>query len=215
MVFSRNRSDGARFMRLPALLILASSVLLLAWRGAGLMTLPDTPAYTPEEAALSAILDPVAGPGRFAVSMTSNSEGGRTVLILLDSEAATALDTIRRLVPLSGRLDLAGNDRLVIEQIDFATGLPGRPGPAGWLELGLLATICLLAGTVALGIGRPADKSGFAAGTAALIPREDTERVQPANDDRSIPEAVHLARRDPAMAAAIVRRWMQTGQERT
>lgn len=209
---------GAGPMRLLAALACALALGLLAWRGAGLLTQPGpSAAASPAEAALADVLSPVAGPGLSRVSLSWNAEGGRTLLLLIDESAAPRLGDLQRIAPVAAGLSAEKGDRLVIETVTFATGLPGRPGLAAWAELIGLAVLVLLAGLITHLSGRSAPAAAPAtqilsapAPMSAERPREPVRTIRPVP---AAEPAAEIARRDPAKAAAVVRGWMRAGEE--
>ena len=210
---------GAGPVRLLATLACALALGLLAWRGAGLLTQPGPVAASPAEAALADVLSPVAGPGLSRVSLSWNAEGGRTLLLLIDESATPRLGDLQRIAPIAAGFSADKGDRLVIETVTFATGLPGRPGLAAWAELAGLAALVLLAGLITHLSGRSAPLPAPATQVlSAPVPMSHTsERPrEPVRAIRPVPAAepaAEIARRDPAKAAAVVRGWMRAGEE--
>ena len=209
-----------RAMRLAALVILAIAVSLGVWRAASLLTGPDLTARSPAEASISGLVDPVAGAGRSRVSVTYNSEGGRTVFVLLDSAAGGAAPELRRILPVASGLDTSGADRLIIEQTQFARGLPGHPDSAAWMELGGLGLICLIAAGMAVASLRTRGEIAQSARPRSLPEREEAgPRPEPVRTLRPVApaplpaDAADVARRDPARAAAVLRGWMQSRED--
>lgn len=207
----------AGLLRPLALLACALALGLLAWRGAALLTGPGAPvAATPAEAALADILTPVAGPGLARVSVAYNAEGGRTVLVLLDDAAAPRITELQRIAPIAAGLIPERGDKLVIETVAFAGGLPGRPDMAAWIELAALAGLALIGGALAVLARTPAP---VAAGPSQILPApQPVERPREALRAQrpvavSTDAAADLARRDPARAAAVVRGWMTAKDE--
>ena len=192
---------------------------LLAWRGAALLTGPGAPvSASPAETALADILSPVAGPGLSRLSVSYNAEGGRTVLILLDQRAKARIVDLERIAPLAAGIVPEQGDRLIIETLAFAEGLPGRPDAASWAELAGLATLALIGGALALLTGKTAPSplpvsQILPAPQPAERPREAPRALRPvavlAPDDA----AIDAARSDPARAAAVVRGWMNLRDE--
>ena len=211
---------GAGPVRLLAALACALALGLLAWRGAGLLTQPGPlAAASPAEAALADVLSPIAGPGLSRVSLSWNAEGGRTLLLLIDESAAPRLGDLQRIAPVAAGLSAEKGDRLVIETVTFATGLPGRPGLAAWAELIGLAALVLLAGLITHLSGRsaPAPVPATQILPAPVPMSQPAERPrEPVRAIRPVPAAepaAEIARRDPAKAAAVVRGWMRSGGE--
>jgi hypothetical protein len=197
-----------------ALLVCGLALVLLAWRGSVLLTGPGTPvSASPAEAALSDLISPIAGPGLSRLSVTYNPEGGRTVLILLDDMAADRIPDLQRIAPLAAGILPERGDRLIIETVAFAGGLPGRPDAAAWAELAGLALLVLSGGALAFLSGKtapmPAPGTHIMPAPEPVIERPRALRPVPAAPDA----AVELARRDPARAAAVVRSWMSSRDE--
>jgi flagellar biosynthesis/type III secretory pathway M-ring protein FliF/YscJ len=218
MAFGKTADTAqAGLLRPLALMACALALGLLAWRGAALLTGPGAPvAATPAEAALADILTPIAGPGLARVSVAYNAEGGRTVLVLLDDAAAPRIPELQRIAPLAAGLIPERGDKLVIETVAFAGGLPGRPDMAAWIELVALAGLALIGGALAVLARAPV--------TAAAAPSQILPAPQPVERPREVPRpmrpvavpadaAADLARRDPARAAAVVRGWMMAKDE--
>lgn len=208
---------GAGPVRLLATLACALALGLLAWRGAALLTQPGPVAASTAEAALADVLSPVAGPGLSRVSLSWNAEGGRTLLLLIDESATPRLGDLQRIAPVAAGLSAEKGDRLVIETVTFATGLPGRPGLAAWAELIGLAALVLLAGLITHLSGRSAPAPVPAtqilsapAPMPAERPREPVRAIRPVP---AAEPAAEIARRDPAKAAAVVRGWMRSEGE--
>ncbi|MCU0732306.1 MAG: hypothetical protein MUE84_12075 [Hyphomonas sp.] len=202
-------------MRPLAMLACALALGLLCWRGGALLTGPGTPiSASPAEAALADVLAPVAGPGLSRLSVTFNAEGGRTILLLLDDRAADRLPDLQRIAPIAAGIIPERGDKLVIETVAFAEGLPGRPDAAAWAELAGLGGLVLIAGALAFLSGRAAPQAMPAAQILSAPQAEDRPREVP-RPIRPVPAAapassgaVDMARRDPARAAAVVRGWM-------
>ncbi|MFN3911917.1 hypothetical protein [Hyphomonas sp.] len=213
MAFGKTADTATRgLMRPLALLACVLALGLLAGRGAAVLTGPGAPAsIPPAEAALADILTPIAGPGLARVSVAPNAEGGRTVLILLDEAAAPRLTELQRIAPVAAGILPDRGDKLVIETVAFAGGLPGRPDLAAWIELAALAGLVLLSGALAVFAGRaqpaPVPAQILSSPQPADRPREAPRplRAVPASADAA---AADIARRDPARAAAVVRGWM-------
>jgi flagellar biosynthesis/type III secretory pathway M-ring protein FliF/YscJ len=205
--------------RLLAALACALALGLLAWRGAALLTGPGAPvSATPAEAALSDILSPVAGPGLSRVSVAYNGDGGRTVLVLLDETATPRLPELNRIVPIAAGIIPERGDRLVIETVAFAGGLPGRPDLAAWIELAALAGLVLISGALAFLASATAPVATvpaqiLPAATPAPQPVDRPRAVRPAATTAPADAAADIARRDPARAAAVVRGWMNSRDE--
>ncbi|MBI1400861.1 hypothetical protein [Hyphomonas sp.] len=207
----------AGLLRPLALLACALALGLLAWRGAALLTGPGAPvAATPAEAALADILTPIAGPGLARISVAYNAEGGRTLLVLLDDAAAPRIPELQRIAPIAAGLIPERGDKLVIETVAFAGGLPGRPDMAAWIELAALAGLGLIGGALAVLARTPAP---VAAAPSQILPaQQPVERPREALRAQrpvavSTDAAADLARRDPARAAAVVRGWMTAKDE--
>lgn len=202
-----------RTLRLAALVILATALSLGVWRASSLLTEPDTAPSTPAEASIAALVEPIAGPRRARVSVSRNPEGGRTVFILLDASAAPAGPQLQRILPAAAGLQLERADRLVIEETVFARGLPGRPDSAAWMELGGLGLISLIAAGIAL-VSLRTDTALQRPQGGSASPHPADLRPEPARPLRAVPVAVappeagDVARRDPARAAAVLRKWM-------
>lgn len=218
MAFGKTADTAqAGLLRPLALLACALALGLLAWRGAAVLTGPGAPvAATPAEAALADILTPIAGPGLARVSVAYNAEGGRTLLVLLDSAAAPRIPELQRIAPIAAGLIPERGDKLVIETVAFAGGLPGRPDMAAWIELAALAGLALIGGALAVLARAPAP--------VAAAPSQILPAPQPVERPREAPRALRpvavstdaaadLARRDPARAAAVVRGWMTAKDE--
>ncbi len=207
-------------MRPLAMLACALALGLLCWRGAALLTGPGAPvAASPAEAALADVLAPVAGPGLSRLSVTFNAEGGRTVLLLLDERASARLPELQRIAPIAAGIIPERGDKVVIETVSFAEGLPGRPDAAAWAELAGLGALVLIAGALALLTGKSAPVSVPAAQMITVPqpverPREAPRAVRPAAVVPPADGAADIARRDPARAAAVLRGWMSTRDDR-
>lgn len=193
-----------------AMLACALALGLLCWRGAALLTGPGAPvSASPAEAALADVLVPVAGPGLSRLSVTWNAEGGRTVLLLVDERASVRLPELQRIAPIAAGIIPERGDKLVIETVAFAEGLPGRPDAAAWAELAGLGALALIGGALALLSGTSARVS---IPTAQILPApgpiERPRAIRPVAAAPAADGAIDLARRDPARAAAVVRGWM-------
>jgi flagellar biosynthesis/type III secretory pathway M-ring protein FliF/YscJ len=208
-------------LRPLAMLACALALSLLCWRGAALLTGPGAPiSASSAEAALADVLAPVAGPGLSRLSVTFNAEGGRTVLLLVDDRAAGRLPELQRIAPIAAGLIPERGDKLVIETVAFAEGLPGRPDAAAWAELAGLGALVLIAGALAVLAGKPAPVSQpvtqiLPAPQPAERPREAPRAVRPVSVVPPADGAVDIARRDPARAAAVVRGWMTSRDDNT
>ncbi len=207
--------------RVLAMLVCALALGLLAWRGAAVLTGPTAAAPSnAAEAALADIVSPIAGPGLSRLSVTFNAEGGRTVLILLDERASPNIPELERIATLAAGILPEQGDRLVIETVTFAAGIPGRPAPEQWAELIGLAVLAIAGGAL---IVLPATSATVHTPPAQLIsaPAAAPERTasETPRAPRPVPvappveAAAEIARRDPARAAAVVRGWMNTRDE--
>lgn len=214
-------SAGAEAVRLAATLVAALALALLAWRGTSLLTrAPPAKAASPADAALAEVIAPVAGPGLTRLSVTHNAEGGRTLLILLDETASARIPELERIAPIAAGLIPERGDRLVIETVAFAPGLPGRPGLAEGLELGALAALVLLGGMIALmsrpagPVSQPAAQTLSPVAAPAERPRDAARPVRVA-PPAPAPEAaaVDLVRTDPSKAASVVRGWLAAKED--
>ena len=210
--------QAGRITRLAALLMLFLALALGVWRASDLLTGAAPASRNPAESSLMTLIDPIAGPGNARVTITPNAEGGRTFFLLLDAAAAPAAADLQRILPDAAGLDFTGGDKLVIEQVAFARGLPGRPDAAAWLELGALGLISLISAGLALSTLRPSAPPVLAAPKDApvrspLEARPETVRPLRAVPAITAPEASDLAQRDPARAAAVLRGWMKTGED--
>ena len=215
MAFGGSTATQARGLIRPlAMLACALALGLLCWRGAALLTGPGVPvSASPAEAALADVLSPVAGPGLSRLSVTYNAEGGRTVLLLVDDRASARLPELQRIAPIAAGIIPERGDKLIIETVAFAEGLPGRPDAAAWAELAGLAALVLIGGVLALMAGQSAPIPVPAAQILPAPlpverPREAPRPVRPVAAAPSPDAAVEIARRDPARAAAVVRGWM-------
>jgi len=214
------QASGQSPVRLLAALAFALALGLLAWRSAGLLTRPGPPAAaSPAEAALADVLAPVAGPGLSRVSLSGNAGGGHTLLLLIDESAAPRLGDLQRIAPIAAGLSAEAGDRLVIETLPFATGLPGRPDLAAWAELAGLAALVVFAGLIAHLSGRSAPLGApppQILSPPLPVPRPAERSREPVRAIRPLPAAgpaAEIARRDPAAAAAVVRGWMRGTEE--
>ena len=165
------------------------------------------------------MLSPIAGPGLSRVSLSWNPEGGRTLLLLIDESAAPRLGDLQRIAPIAAGLSVEKGDRLVIETVSFAAGLPGRPGLAAWAELTGLTALVLLAGLITHLSGKgllvQAPATQIISAPTPMPPPAERPR-EPLRAIRPVPvaePAAEIARRDPAKAAAVVRGWMRGGEE--
>ena len=215
MAFGGSTATQARGLIRPlAMLACALALGLLCWRGAALLTGPGVPvSASPAEAALADVLSPVAGPGLSRLSVTYNAEGGRTVLLLVDDRASARLPELQRIAPIAAGIIPERGDKLIIETVAFAEGLPGRPDAAAWAELAGLAALVLIGGVLALMAGQSAPipvpaAQILPAPLPAERPREAPRAARPVAAAPSPDAAVEIARRDPARAAAVVRGWM-------
>ena len=215
MAFGGSTATQARGLIRPlAMLACALALGLLCWRGAALLTGPGVPvSASPAEAALADVLSPVAGPGLSRLSVTYNAEGGRTVLLLVDDRASARLPELQRIAPIAAGIIPERGDKLIIETVAFAEGLPGRPDAAAWAELAGLAALVLIGGALAVLAGQSAlipvpAAQILPAPLPAERPREAPRPVRPVAAAPSPDAAVEIARRDPARAAAVVRGWM-------
>jgi flagellar biosynthesis/type III secretory pathway M-ring protein FliF/YscJ len=222
---SSTRAGTPGSTRSLAMLICALALGLLAWRGAAVLTGPAAPAPSnAAEAALADIVSPIAGPGLSRLSVTFNAEGGRTVLIVLDKRASAQIPELERIAALAAGIIPEQGDRLVIETVTFAAGIPGRPTPEQWAELIGLAVLALAGGGLIAVSGTPLTVQSPAAqliSAPAAAPERTPERTpaQAPRAPRPVPvaqpteAAAEIARRDPARAAAVVRGWMNTRDE--
>ncbi len=215
MAFGGSTATRATGLIRPlAMLACALALGLLCWRGAALLTGPGAAvSASPAEAALADVLSPVAGPGLSRLSVTYNPEGGRTVLLLVDDRASVRLPELQHIAPIAAGIVPERGDKLVIETLAFAEGLPGRPDAAAWAELAGLAALVLIGGALAVLAGQSAPipvpaAQILPAPLPAERPREAPRAVRPVAAAPSADAALDMARRDPARAAAVVRGWM-------
>lgn len=212
--------EAGRIVRLAALVALFLALSLCVWRGSSLLTGAPAAPRSAAEASLSALIDPVAGPGNSRISIAFNAEGGRTLFVLLDTPAAPMAGDLQRILPEAAGLDFKRGDKLIIEQATFARGLPGRPDTAAWLELGALGLIALLSAGIALAtlLGRgaaPVTVSPPREADRAAAAELCAEALRPLRPLAPVPapEAADMARRNPARAAAVLRGWMSDREE--
>ena len=130
------------------------------------------------------------------------------------------LPELQRIAPIAAGLIPERGDRLVIETVAFAEGLPGRPDAAAWAELAGLGALVLIAGALAILAGKPAPVSNpvaqiLPAPQPVERPREAPRAVRPVPVGLPADGAVDIARRDPARAAAVVRGWMSDRDDKT
>ena len=217
MTFGKAAEAGmGGLIRPMALAGCALAMGLLAWRGVALLTGPGAPvSASPAEAALADILSPVTGPGLSRLSVSYNAEGGRTVLILLDQTAVDRIPDLQRIAPLAAGILPERGDKLIIETVAFAGGLPGRPDAAAWAELAGLAALVLIGGAIALFARPPAPQlvrspQILPASEPAERPRETPRPLRAVAAAPQTGAAADIARRDPARAAAVVRGWMNS-----
>lgn len=216
MAFGGSTATETRGLIRPlAILACALALGLLCWRGAALLTGPGVPAAaSPAEAALADVLSPVAGPGLSRLSVNYNSEGGRTVLLLVDARASARLPELQRIAPIAAGILPERGDKLIIETVAFAEGVPGRPDGAAWAELAGLGALVLIGAALAMLAGPSAPASVPAPQILAAPQRDERPREAPrggrplAAAPPSADAALDMARRDPARAAAVVRGWM-------
>jgi flagellar biosynthesis/type III secretory pathway M-ring protein FliF/YscJ len=203
--------------RAIALFALVIAGVLGSWRASDLFTQP-VEAWVPGsavETSLMGILEPVAGTGNIRLSVTGNGGSGRSVLILLSSDASETAPTLQRLATSAILLSPETGDQLIIEQADFAHGVAGRPDATGWTELGLYALLCGLLAWV--GFRAPVDAATEGKGAAVPVEpkaaRVDPADISPKPKLRAVrqtdPDAASLVRKDPARTASILRSWMR------
>ena len=205
--------------RVLALFALGIVIVLGCWRAADIFTQPEDEwlPVSAVETSLLGILEPVAGKGNIRLSVGGDGRTGQSVLILLSSDARDAAPTIERLASSAVMLTPAAGDQLIIEEADFARGIPGRPTLAGWIELSLYGILCSLLGWMGLRPQpvaiEPAGRSlavrqnppvEFDGAGAASLPRKPS--LLPAAEPDA---AASLARKDPARTATILRSWMR------
>ncbi|MEH6742441.1 hypothetical protein [Hyphomonas sp.] len=203
--------------RAVALFALVIAGVLGSWRASDLFTQP-VEAWVPGsavETSLMGILEPVAGKGNIRLSVMGTGGSGRSVLILLASDASETAPTLQRLATSAILLSPEAGDQLIIEQADFARGVAGRPDATGWTELGLYALLCGLLAWVGFrapleiaqegkGAGAPAERKPARVDTADIISAPKPRPVRQPD-----PDAASLVRKDPARTASILRSWMR------
>ena len=203
--------------RAVALFALVIAGVLGSWRASDLFTQP-VEAWVPGsavETSLMGILEPVAGKGNIRLSVMGTGGSGRSVLILLASDASETAPTLQRLATSAILLSPEAGDQLIIEQADFARGVAGRPDATGWTELGLYALLCGLLAWVGFrapletapegkGISAPAERKPARVDTADIISAPKPRPVRQPD-----PDAASLVRKDPARTASILRSWMR------
>ncbi|RCL86284.1 hypothetical protein [Hyphomonas sp.] len=203
--------------RAVALFALVIAGVLGSWRASDLFTQP-VESWVPGsaiETSLMGILEPVAGTGNIRLSVSGDGRSGRSVLILLASDASETAPTLQRLASSAILLSPETGDQLIIEQADFARGVAGRPDVTGWTELGLYALLCGLLAWV--GFRAPLDAAPAATSTGAPADRKSTRiesaDIIPVSKPRPVrqpdPDAASLVRKDPARTASILRSWMR------
>jgi len=218
---SSTRAGTPGSTRSLAMLICALALGLLVWRGAAVLTGPAAPApSSAAEAALADIVAPIAGPGLSRLSVTFNAEGGRTILIVLDKRASAQIPELERIAALAAGIIPEQGDRLVIETVTFAAGIPGRPTPEQWAELIGLAVLALAGGGLIAVSGTPltvqspaAQLISAPAAAPERTPAQTPRAPRPVPVAQPTEAAAEIARRDPARAAAVVRGWMNTRDE--
>lgn len=205
---SRGAPPSTRALALAAFMV---ALGLLAWRASDILTrAPAGPGpLSQSEASLLSVAEAVAGQGHVRVSVARQPGAGRQILVLLDEQSAVLDATLMQVVSLAAGYDAARGDRIELQRAAFAPGVTGAPQPGDWAELCLIALLAGLAGWIGLTSMRrssaPVEIVQEALPPRTLAPpREPARQVAPAHNA----EAADLARRDPARAADVLRRWM-------
>ncbi len=210
---SRDRQATPRATRRLAAVAMLVALALLAWRGGSLLfASPPAAAGTP-----LALLEAIAGPGAVRTSLVRGEDGRRTLVILLDRQAAAAKTDILRLAPPAFGLDPAAGDRIIVETRTFAPGSSARPGPAALAELAALLLLSALTALLAFRRDPAATPAPLTALPDAVPSSPQPRALEPRGQLRPVPaasgEAARLARENPARAAAILRAWIAPSTE--
>ncbi len=216
------QDSAARRLRLLAIVACALALGLAGWRTFDIMTKPASATLTGTayEQELVSLIEPVAGSGHVRLNLHRSETGARTFLILIDGpEIRQNPHAIRieTLLASAAGFNAANGDRLDIQQFPFASGVSARPSEAELAELAGLGLLALLLGYMAF----MPERTRLTAPTQTARP--ETEQSAP-RLRRMLPDASTLetpthtrratseAARDPAAAAAVVRKWMRDGE---
>lgn len=228
---SAKRSIMPGGTRLAALIALAITACLFAWRANTLLTdgAPATDAQTFQQRQLTSLLEPLFGTGNVRVASHTGSDGNRQFLVMINSEAQgipvdrPVFERVVTILESSAGYDRAA-DSLHVQPFAFAPGTAGGFRTIELYELGALGLIGLLLAFLML---MPPGRQDKAAPATAAAPRKsDQPEIQPASQVmRSAPQpgtpanedefalARNAAARDPKAAARLVRQWLSKDDE--
>ena len=221
---SATRSKLPGGTRLAALIALAITACLFAWRANALLLDTGVPADTQtfQQRQLTGLLEPVFGANNVRVATHAGEEGARQFLVLINSDESqtpidrTVFERVVTILEASAGYD-RGTDNLHIQPFGFAPGTAGGLQTPDLFELGALGLLGLLAGFLVFAQVRPSPQDSEPADRLAdmlkLMPasqvmRTSADHAPAANEHENLDNVRELAARDPKAAARIVRRWL-------
>lgn len=219
--FKSNMPGGTR---LVALIALAITACLFAWRANSFLTDQDAQrvAHTPDQLNLARMVEPVLGRDNFRIAHHVREDGTQSFLLLVHAgdekfhippETKARIETI---LEASAGYDSA-TDKLQIQPIVFAPGMASGFSTAELIELGGFLVLAVLIGSLLF------DRRAVALPQQPELKREPINQPQmlramplsetAANEDLSA-EAQRIARENPRETARILRSWMSAGGDK-
>ena len=209
------RSPTTRLIILAAFLLAAG---LFAFRGYDTLTaLKSEPVGSALERELTYLLEPIAGPNKVRVSVTSRSP--KTVLVMIDGDIGTDLRPLRTRIETILVASIGfktEQDTLTLSQFPFARGIGGTLTALQVAELtalGLLTALLLFAG---LAPRREMGQSPALPDPYPLSPEapKQARLAPPATRPRAeLTDATALAESKPNETAHVVRGWMSYAED--
>ena len=209
------RSPTTRLIILAAFLL---AVGLFAFRGYDTLTaMKSEPVGSALERELTYLLEPIAGPNKVRVSVTSRSP--KTVLVMIDGDIGTDLRPLRTRIETILVASIGfkiEQDTLTLSQFPFARGIGGTLTVLQIAELtglGLLGALLLIAG---LTPGREMVQPRAVPERAPLqseSPRQARLAPPAAPTRAELTDATALAESKPNETAHVVRGWMSYAED--
>lgn len=220
MAYPRSQTEAglAGQIRIAAIVALVLALGLLGARGMQLVSQPGAAvAGSALETRLTHMLEPVVGEGHVRVSVTRDGSRSKTIFAVVNTlpEAAPEkLETIQRILEMGAGVNLAAGDRIVIEELAFASALPGELSGADYFELAGLVGLIGLLGWVALSAREAVPQAAAVNVTATAAPADERaiapepEPIRRVTSTTRPADVSGLVKADPARAAEVVRGWM-------
>jgi flagellar biosynthesis/type III secretory pathway M-ring protein FliF/YscJ len=209
------RSPTTRLIILAAFLLAAG---LFAFRGYDTLTaMKSEPVGSALERELTYLLEPITGPNKVRVSVTSRSP--KTVLVMIDGDIGSDLRPLRTRIEtiLVASIGFAPEqDTLTLSQFPFARGVGGALTLMQIVELtglGLLSALLLVAGLAPPGAPGQPHALPEPAPLRSEFPQQARLAAPAAPVRAELTDAAALAEAKPNETANVVRGWMSYAED--